>query len=389
MCVVKNRIKNLCIISGRYPSEKNPVYTFVDQLVCELADRGINCVVISPSSISKCIIRKINTGPRESIRETKTGNKIKVYRPKYFSFSNKLLNINTAMITYICFKRCVLNEFKKRKLTPDAIYGHFILPSGMCAAELGEIFDIPSFLAYGESSTENFLVFSRSFIAKKLSKLNGVISVSSENKRELLDLKLINNSNDIGVFPNGIDNTRFYKIDKGIARKQLGIDDDKFVVAFVGHFTERKGVIVLSDALNQLQDVYSIFIGAGSDEPQCKNILFKGRVPHEQVHIYLNAADVFVLPTLAEGCCNAIIEAMACGLPIISSDQPFNDDILNTENSIRLDVKDVEAIRQAIVLLRDNPQLRSKMSEVALISASSLNIKQRAQNIIEFMESKI
>ena len=66
-----------------------------------------------------------------------------------------------------------------------------------------------------------------------------------------------------------------------------------------------------------------------------------------------------------------------------------NDDILNTENSIRLDVKDVEAIRQAIVLLRDNPQLRSKMSEVALISASSLNIKQRAQNIIEFMESKI
>ena len=77
MCVVKNRIRNLCIIAGGYPSEKNPVYTFVDQLVCELADRGINCVVISPSSISKCIIRKINTGPRESIRETKTGNKIK------------------------------------------------------------------------------------------------------------------------------------------------------------------------------------------------------------------------------------------------------------------------------------------------------------------------
>jgi glycosyltransferase involved in cell wall biosynthesis len=274
-------------------------------------------------------------------------------------------------------------------LTPDAIYGHFIASSGMCAGDIGEVLSIPSFLAYGESSTENFLVFSRSFIAKKLSKLNGVISVSSENKRELLDLKLINNSNDIGVFPNGIDNTRFYKIDKGIARKQLGIDDDKFVVAFAGHFIERKGVIVLSDALNQLQNVYSIFIGAGSDEPQCKNILFKGRVPHEQVHIYLNAADVFVLPTLAEGCCNAIIEAMACGLPIISSDQPFNDDILNTENSIRLDVKDVEAIRQAIVLLRDNPQLRSKMSEVALISASSLNIKQRAQNIIEFMESKI
>jgi len=161
------------------------------------------------------------------------------------------------------------------------------------------------------------------------------------------------------------------------------------VVAFVGHFIERKGVTVLSNVLNQLDDVYSIFIGSGVEEPQCKNILFKGTVPHEKVHVYLNAADVFILPTSAEGCCNAIIEAMACGLPIVSSNQPFNDDILNIENSIRLDVKDVVAVRQAIVFLRDNPGVRNRMSKTALISAANLNIRQRAQNIIDFMESKI
>ena len=92
----------------------------------------------------------------------------------------------------------------------------------------------------------------------------------------------------------------------------------------------------------------SIFIGSGEQTPEIDGILFCGKLPHDQIVHYLNAADVFVLPTLAEGCSNAIIEAMACGLPIISSDLPFNDDILDAENSIRVNSLDVESIAEAI-----------------------------------------
>ena len=80
----------------------------------------------------------------------------------------------------------------------------------------------------------------------------------------------------------------------------------------------------------------------------------------------MNAADVFVLPTLAEGCCNAILEAMACGLPIISSNLPFNWDILNDKNSILIDPNNINQIADAIQRLRDSPKLRSEMSEEAL-----------------------
>ncbi len=386
---MKKNIRRLCVISPRYPTNRNPVHAFIDQLVCEIADNGIECSVISPYSITERILRNTTVLPKVRQRITKYGNTFNIYSPRYISFSTNLLKINTSMLTYKNFREAVIKEYEKRNLEADALYGHFIFPCGMCAADLGKVIGKPSFLAYGESSPTSYVHVKKSVLQDKLRKMSGIISVSSGNKRELLNMGLIENKDIVGVFPNAIDESKFYKIDKSIARRHIGIDDDKFVVAFVGHFIERKGIAVLANVLNHLEDVYSIFIGTGSNEPQCRNILFKGRVPHDQVHIYLNAADVFVLPTFAEGCCNAIIEAMACGLPIISSNQPFNDDILSTENSIRLDVRDEQEIRQAIVLLRDNLDLRDQLSKAALIGASKLDIQKRAQNIIGFMNSKI
>jgi len=387
--IIKRKISKLCVITPRYPTESNPVHTFIDQLVCEIEDIGIDCNVISPYSITERVVKKSTVSPRERKRITKNGNIINVYSPRYMSLSQSVFGIKTSMLTFRNFRNAVIKEYQERNLQAHSVYGHFIYPSGMCAADLGAMLGVPSFLAYGESSPASYIHVKKTMLQEKLKKLTGVISVSSENKRELIEMGIFENGNCIGVFPNAIDENKFFKIDREKARKELGIENDKFVVAFVGHFIERKGVTVLSNVLNQLDDVYSIFIGSGVEEPQCKNILFKGTVPHEKVHVYLNAADVFILPTSAEGCCNAIIEAMACGLPIVSSNQPFNDDILNIENSIRLDVKDVVAVRQAIVFLRDNPGVRNRMSKTALISAANLNIRQRAQNIIDFMESKI
>ena len=87
---------------------------------------------------------------------------------------------------------------------------------------------------------------------------------------------------------------------------------------------------------------------------------------------YLNAADFFILPTLAEGCCNAIIEAIACGLPVISSDLPFNRDILDESNSILVDPTDITSIQEAIVRLYENIDLRKQLSYGSIQKAKSL-----------------
>ena len=107
---------------------------------------------------------------------------------------------------------------------------------------------------------------------------------------------------------------------------------------------------------------------------------------HDEIAERISAADIFVLPTIAEGCCNAIIEAMGCGLPIVSSNKPFNDDILDEKCSIRIDTTNIDEITDAIRLLKDNPELRQRMSEAALRKANSLRIENRAVGIKNWIE---
>ena len=90
-----------------------------------------------------------------------------------------------------------------------------------------------------------------------------------------------------------------------------------------------------------------------------------------------------------EGCSNAIVEAMACGLPIISSNRAFNDDILDAECSIRVNPVDVDEIHEAIQKLVSDPISREKMSEAAIKKAENLTLSVRAQNILAYIENRI
>ena len=98
---------------------------------------------------------------------------------------------------------------------------------------------------------------------------------------------------------------------------------------------------------------------------------------------------MFVLPTQKEGCCNAIVEALAMGLPVISSDGAFNDDILDEKNSMRINPDDVEAIAGAIKKIKEDSALRKQMSEYSLSRHANYSIEGRAQRIVEFINKQI
>ena len=140
--------------------------------------------------------------------------------------------------------------------------------------------------------------------------VSGVICVSTKNKEESISLGLTTEEKCF-VKPNAVNSELFKKLDKETCRKKLGLPADAFIISFVGSFIERKGANRVAAAIKSLSGdpVYSIFAGRGNVEPDCENILFKGSLRHEDIPEYLNASDVFVLPTLAEGCCNAIVEA--------------------------------------------------------------------------------
>lgn len=377
---------HICVVSPSYPTSKTIDFIFVDQLCRAIADKNVKVSIIAPQSITKSLVRNVPIVKKYSKIFTSKGNEIDLYRPLYISFGNIggwLKNANRTG-----FNKAVYKAYKRITTPVDVFYGHF-WESAYALVDIAMQHKKPLFVASGEERVAFHNAITVDEKVKLKSVVTGVISVSSKNKGECLDAKLAEYSS-CEVIPNAIDGGLFTAGDRQIARQKLGISPETFVVIFVGQFTIRKGTLRLDAALKALEDnsIKAIFVGAGNENPTYEGIVYKGRVPHDDLPKYLQAADVFVLPTLNEGCCNAIIEAMACGLPIISSDLAFNHDVLNSKNSILLDPNDISSIADAIRRLKDNDVMREELSKQSLEVARNLTLDKRADRILHFINSK-
>lgn len=380
----------ICISAGAYPTPEQPFATFIEAIAKEFTKKGHKVVVIVPQSITKLLFKRSQILPYYT--EYQVNDKvIGVYRPKTLTFGNK------GILGYITLKMnqlAVCNCFFKNKMEYDVIYSHF-WTSAYNIMSCSKKYSIPLFVASGEDEITLTKSIPKSDV-KLLKKLvKGVICVSTKNKNESIECNLTDVKNCI-VLPNAISMDDFRRIEKSKARNILGFNQNDFIVTFVGRFVYRKGAKRVSDAISNLNDssIKSIFIGSSmsdgnkNEKPDCIGILFQGKLNRSDIPLYLSASDVFVLPTLAEGCSNSIVEALACGLPIISSNMEFNYDILNSSNSILVNPLDVYEISKAIKKLKDDSLLCLQMSDSALKTAEKLDYSQRVDKILKFIEER-
>lgn len=387
---MKRTIKSITVVADDYPTKGHVEYVFVQQLVHAIIHMGIKVTIVAPQSIVHHIVRRKRPLPKFCRETTEKGIAYDVYRPYKLSFGNRNL---FSRLTRAFNKKVITSVVDK--VGSDILYSHFwenALPIYEYAIKKGK----KLFVACGEGddALENMVKTISEDSKKRLSSaVTGVISVSAENKRKCIDFNL-SKKEYISVFPNCVNTAIFHKSDVTNLKKQLGINAGDFVIGFVGSFIPRKGPDRIAKAITQLNDpqIKVMFIGVPYQgypyEFDCPGIIHKGAVEHDLLPQYLNCADVFVLPTQKEGCCNAIVEALAVGLPIISSDGAFNDDILDENNSIRVNPDDVDAIAAAIKKMKEDRSLRHKMIEYTLSRHAEYSIEGRAKRIIDFIENQ-
>ena len=379
-------MKSIAVLVNKYPNPVEPnVCVFIQQLVWSFADYGYDCNVICPMPVN--FKKEYIKFPEQRIEKNENGKEIKIFHPKYISMgqSGKLFQKQRVAFTTNMYEKAVENVLKAMPQKPDFLYAHFICPSGVCAARLGKKYDIPAFMAHGEATYSGDAKYGNQKLKKELSWLSGLIAVSSQNKDYCVNSGIVPSSI-AEVFPNGYREERFYMRDREEARKRFGFPKDKFIVGFCGSFDSRKGVLRLQQAVDQLEDVYFACAGKGKLIPTSDKCLWAEPVNNNELAWFYSAIDVFALPTEHEGCCNAIVEAIACGCPIISANRSFNIDICDDGNSILIDPDNVEELRLAIQEVYINKDKREKMSLGSLRMAKNLTLEKRAANIIDFME---
>lgn len=148
-------------------------------------------------------------------------------------------------------------------------------------------------------------------------------------------------------------------------------EDTIFRVLFVGQLSQRKGIKYLLEAFKQLclPDVELVLVGGvvGSGKGLSRyreSFTHIGNVPHHEVHSYFQQADIFVYPSLDEGSALAIHEALASGLPVVTT--PNSGSVVRDgiEGYI-VPIRDVEALKEKMLLFYENKELREEMGRRA------------------------
>lgn len=174
----------------------------------------------------------------------------------------------------------------------------------------------------------------------------------------------------------GIDTSKFARDDeiRKQKRAQLGVTDDEIMLFSVAELTERKNLAVAVKAMSKIksQNVKYFVRGEGNLKDYLLGLIKENNLEDKvfllgygkDVPQMCSAADVFIFPTLQEGLPVALMEAMACGLPILCSNVRGNVDLIeNGKGGYTYDKYDDEGFARGIDLLANDNQLRNKMIE--------------------------
>lgn len=378
----------ILIIASNYPSKLQPYAgAFVQKFAQALSRSGATCTVLNPFSAKSLLADQRYCSVKEEV--VRSDKPISLHRIPVVPLTTRVAipsfrRANPYEILQKLYLRSVTRYIENNGIEFDVVYGHFLAPAGIAAVELGLKYSKPSFVGVGEGRFHTLRGLGVKRMAEKMANATGFIAVSTAIRNELVRVLKIKQEK-IGVFPNGVELDLFSNIDRATARAKFGLNDDCFAISAIGSFNHNKGISRVAEAIDGIPGVVGLYAGAGLQPPIAANNAFCSTLPPSEIPYLLAASDVFVLPTLIEGCCNAIVEAIASGLPIISSNGDFNDDLLDPRMSIRVDPLDINGIRSAVLELMHNEPLRRRMSDASRDKSANFNIDKRVEHILEFM----
>lgn len=228
-----------------------------------------------------------------------------------------------------------MNELiSQKKLQPSIIHSHFIWTSGYAGARLKEKYHIPLIVSgYGYDLYE--LPFKspewRERITYALNASDCIITVS-ESLAECV--RRLNINRPIEVLPTGYDSRRFYPRDRLKCRRTLNLPENRRIILSMGSLVKVKGHMNLIHAVQELQreckDVLCIILGEGNLRNELNKeirrcgleevVWLVGRMPRDQLPLWINACDVSALSSFNEGNPTVMFEALGCGIPFVSTD---------------------------------------------------------------------
>ena len=322
-----------------------------------------------------------------------------VYHPRFVSVPRvaKALDATSYAASLLPFI-----AWLRRRFRFDLVDAQFGYPDGVAAALLGKAVGCPVLVTLRgdeERVAEHPLrriQLTRAFKSVRL------IAVSESLRQTAVRLGI--DPSEIRVIPNGVDVSPFRPRDRGAARRRLGLPDDRTILLAVGAMVEGKGHHLVLEALPDLvarhPELLYVAVGgaAHADGYGARirhlverhslhdHVRLVGLQPHADIPLWMAAADVFCLSTAYEGWSNAITEALACGLPVVTTRVGGNAELVREgHDGLLVPFGDRHALSAAIIDALQHDWDRSGIAA----RAREFTWEATAQQVIEVMQGAL
>jgi len=323
----------ILLFSSLYPSSARPLHgIFVETRLRELLRHGgVQARVVAPVPWFWSSDRRhgrradfARTPPRE------THNGIDVRHPRYLTLPK--VGMTLAPFLMALGARAALRDVQREGHDFDLIDAHYYYPDGVAAALLAWWFNKP--LVVTARGTDVNLIpnhrLPRLLIQWASRRAAASIGVSAALVERMRQLRL--DGGRLHVMRNGVDAQRFQPLPMARARAELGLSGAPVILS-VGNLQEYKGQRLVVEAFARLLQRHPqallLLVGDGPDREHlgqmaarlgvAERVRFVGTVPNAELAPWYSAADVLVLGSSREGWPNVLLEAMACGTPVVAS----------------------------------------------------------------------
>ena len=334
---------DLVVFSALFPSAVRPgAGLFIRERMFRVAQhRPLAVVSPQPWFPGQGLIRRFRPGYRPQAPALENQQGIRVYHPRYLALPGGFRRFDgrsMALASYFLLRRLKAQGAR-------LIDAHFAYPDGEAAVRLGHWLDLPVTITLrGTEVPHSKRPALRKRLMRTLKAADRVFSVSDSLRRLALQLGVADARTE--VVGNGVDTDRFQPVDRAEARRKFNLPADAKILISVGALVERKGMHRVIDVLPALLErhpgLHYLIVGGASPEGDnraeldaqvarlglAERVHLLGALPPDELKWPLSAADVFVLATRNEGWANVFLEAMACGLPVVTTDVGGNAEVV-------------------------------------------------------------
>lgn len=334
---------DLVVFSALFPSAARPgAGLFIRERMFRVAQhRPLAVVSPQPWFPGQSLIRLLRPGYRPQAPALEIQQGIRVYHPRFLSVPGLLRQFDGWSMALASL--WLMRRLKRQGA--QLIDAHFAHPDGEAATRLGRWLGLPVTITLrGTEVPHSRNPVLRPRLSRTLEAAARVFSVSDSLRRLAIELGAAAEKTE--VVGNGVDTACFHPVGRAAARARYELPASAKVLVSVGGLVERKGMHRVIDVMPALikrhPDLHYLIVGGGSPEgdnraelaAQVARLGFAGRVhflgelPPGELKWPLSASDVFVLATRNEGWANVFLEAMACGLPVVSTDVGGNAEVV-------------------------------------------------------------